>query len=70
MLERCGRMSAVGAPAFGLKALLDSRVRCLPQINDIYKYQEAFGARLVLEGPYVPSFGSDIPGGPPGLGVR
>lgn len=35
---------------------------CALQINDIYRYQENFGARLVLEGPYVPSF--------PDLGVR
>jgi hypothetical protein len=40
------------------------------QINDLYAYQVAFGARMVLEGPYVPSFGADIAGGPPGLGVR
>ena len=39
------------------------------QINDLYAYQVAFGARLVLEGPYVPSFATDIAGGPPGLGV-
>jgi hypothetical protein len=25
---------------------------------------------MVLEGPYVPSFATDIAGGPPGLGVR
>ena len=45
---------------------------CLPhcaQIYAIYDYQVAFNVRLATENPYVPTFGSDIPGGPPGLGV-
>jgi hypothetical protein len=39
------------------------------QIYAIYDYQVAFGVRLATENPYVPTFGADIPGGPPGLGV-
>ena len=42
--------------------------RCT-QIYAIYDYQVAFNVRLATENPYVPTFGSDIPGGPPGLGV-
>jgi hypothetical protein len=61
--RRCGYRFRAMLPA-------DDQVMLLAQINDLYAYQVAFGARLVLEGPYVPSFGSDIAGGPPGLGVR
>jgi hypothetical protein len=42
---------------------------CCAQIYAIYDYQVAYGVRLATENPYVPTFGSDIPGGPPGLGV-
>lgn len=61
--RRCGCRFRAMLPA-------DDQIMLLAQINDLYAYQVAFGARLVLEGPYVPSFGSDIAGGPPGLGVR
>ena len=43
-------------------------LRCA-QIYAIYDYQVKYAVRLATENPYVPTFGSDIPGGPPGLGV-
>ena len=42
---------------------------CCSQIYAIYDYQVAFNVRLATENPFVPTFGADIPGGPPGLGV-
>ena len=43
---------------------------CCAQIYAIYDYQVKYAVRLATENPYVPTFGADIPGGPPGLGVR
>jgi hypothetical protein len=49
--------------------MTDTSSPCCPQIYAIYDYQVAFNVRLATENPYVPTFGADIPGGPPGLGV-
>jgi hypothetical protein len=56
----------VRSSAGSLHALIPS---ACAQIYAIYDYQVAFNVRLATEDPYVPTFGADIPGGPPGLGV-
>ena len=48
---------------------LTDNTLCSMQIYSIYDYQVKFNVRLATENPYVPTFGADIPGGPPGLGV-
>ena len=51
------------------RRLLTALPACCTQIYAIYDYQVKYAVRLATENPYVPTFGADIPGGPPGLGV-